>query len=74
MPTICLGPPGEQGLPGIKGEIGPQGTNIYLDNSISYLNWNLNITGPQGDVGPPGVPGIKGEIGPIGPVGPKGEL
>jgi len=53
------GEPG-RGLPGPKGDIGPQGV--------------AGFPGEKGNLGMPGVPGTEGRTGPPGPQGIKGTV
>ena len=57
---------GEQGIPGIQGQVGPEGQKG--ESGIQ------GVAGPQGDIGPGGLKGEKGNIGNQGVPGPQGDI
>jgi hypothetical protein len=79
--SCCCGtrPPIVPGTPTIAiGEVTTGEPGSEADASITGTppNFVLNLTIPQGEVGPQGPQGIQGEVGPQGPIGetgPQGE-
>ena len=75
------GPAGPQGPPGEDGDTptldigdvitGDPGTPASATITGTAPNYLLNLTIPQGEVGPQG---LQGEVGPAGPTGPQGEV
>ncbi|ELK04555.1 Macrophage receptor MARCO [Pteropus alecto] len=74
--TKNQGPPGHQGLPGIKGEAGapgPQGEKGSKgDGGLIGPKGETGAKGDKGDLGLPGSMGVKGEMGVMGPPGAQG--
>lgn len=66
-PTICVGPPGAQGISGMPGINGTNG--VDGNPGTNGLNGE---PGPQGIQGEPGVQGPQGEQGIQGSQGPQG--
>lgn len=61
--TLKPGPKGDQGEPGMRGELGPRGEK-----------GNRGEIGPQGEKGQPGQAGEQGQKGGSGTKGDKGEI
>ena len=73
--TCCCGtrPPVDPSITIGTVTTGDPGSDADASITGTSPNFILNLTIPQGEVGPQGPQGIQGETGPQGPQGPQGE-